>query len=72
MNPRRIAWCFAVAWLALLAGLPAARAHETRPGFLELTETAAGRFTVLWPTPVLAGMRLSVILQLPDGVRNLG
>jgi hydrogenase/urease accessory protein HupE len=48
----------------------AARAHESRPAYLEIKETAPGRFDVLWRTPVLSGMRLPVVLQLPDGVRN--
>jgi hydrogenase/urease accessory protein HupE len=58
----------------LLAGLllaVPAFAHETRPAYLELQETAPGRFDVLWRTPVLAGMRLPVALKLPDGVRNV-
>jgi hydrogenase/urease accessory protein HupE len=59
----------------LLAGLllaaPAAFAHETRPAYLELKETAPGQFSVLWRTPVLAGMRLRVALKLPDGARNI-
>jgi len=58
----------------LLAGLvvaPAGRAHEARPGYLELTETAPGRFSVLWRTPVLAGMRLPLVLKIPDDVKNL-
>jgi hypothetical protein len=57
--------------LALLALAPGARAHETRPAYLELKETAPGRYGVLWRTPVLSGMRLPVALKLPDGVRNL-
>jgi len=60
-------------WLLLLATLlavPAARAHEARPAYLEIKETAPGRFGVLWRTPVLSGMRLPVVLKLPDGVRN--
>ena len=57
--------------LVLLAGSPAAFAHETRPAYLELKETAPGQFSVLWRTPVLAGMRLPVALKLPDGVRNV-
>lgn len=59
-------WCFAAA--LLLA--PSAHAHEVRPAYLELKETAPGRFNVLWRTPVLAGMRLPVALKLPDSVRN--
>jgi len=41
--------------LALLFGIlltgPAAHAHESRPGFLELRETAAGHYDVLWKQP---------------------
>ena len=59
------------ALLALFVLLPAANAHETRPIYLELKETAPGQYGVLWRTPVLAGMRLPVTLKLPDGVRNV-
>ena len=58
----------------LLAGLVVAQAvsaHEARPAYLELTETAPGRFSLLWRTPVLAGMRLPIVLKIPDDVRNL-
>jgi hydrogenase/urease accessory protein HupE len=68
---RRIAGYVAAALLVLLAGLPAARAHESRPAYLELKETAPGRYSVTWRTPVLAGMRLPIALKLPDGVRNV-
>ena len=44
--------------------------HESRPAHLEVKETAPGHFDVLWRTPVLAGMRLPVLLELPDDVRN--
>src|SRR5215467_9921029 len=63
----------------LLAGLlgvtllaaPAAQAHGTRPAYLEITETVPGQFSVLWRTPVLAGMRLPLVLKMPDEVQNL-
>jgi hypothetical protein len=58
----------------VLAGLLVAAtawAHEARPAYLEIKETAPGQFSLLWRTPVLAGMRLPVVLQLPDDVRNL-
>jgi hydrogenase/urease accessory protein HupE len=58
----------------LLASLGVARAthaHEVRPAYLEIQETEAGRFRMLWRTPVLAGMRLPVVLKLPDDVKNL-
>ena len=71
IGARRIAGYVAAALLVLLAGPPAARAHEARPAYLELKETAPGQFSVIWRTPVLAGMRLPVALKLPDGVRNV-
>jgi hydrogenase/urease accessory protein HupE len=58
-----------VAYL-LLAGAVAS-AHESRPAYLEIKETAPGQFSVLWHTPVLAGMRLPIVLKLPDDVKNL-
>jgi HupE / UreJ protein len=57
--------------LALLFMFSPAQAHEVRPAYLELRETASGRFSVLWRTPVLAGKRLPVALKLPDSVKNL-
>jgi len=48
-----------------------ASAHEARPAYLELKETMPGQFTVLWRTPVLAGMRLPIGLQLPDDVKDV-
>jgi len=57
--------------LAALVTPPAAWAHEARPAYLEVKETAPGRFSVLWRTPVLAGMRLPVRLSIPEDVRNV-
>lgn len=48
-----------------------AHAHETRPGYLQIRETAAGRFDVLWRTPVLGGVPLPVDLQFPGGLTDL-
>jgi hypothetical protein len=53
----------------MLLAVPAP-AHEARPAYLEINETSSGRFSVLWRTPVLSGMRLPVVLKLPDGVRD--
>ena len=50
---------------------PSLWAHESRPAYLEIKETAPGQYSLLWRTPVLSGMRLPVVLQLPDDVRNL-
>jgi len=57
--------------LAVVLFVPAAHAHEVRPAYLELKETAPGQFSVLWRTPVLSGMHLPVVLKLPDDVRNV-
>ena len=54
---------------SLLLAMPfvfAAHAHEVRPAYLEIKETVPGQFSLLWRTPVLAGMRLPVTLKLPD------
>ena len=54
-----------------LVTLSIASAHEARPAYLEIKETAPNQFTVLWRTPVLAGMRLPISLRLPDDVKDL-
>lgn len=62
--------CAAFALCGLLAA-PSAPAHEARPAYLEITETSAGRYDVLWRTPLLAGRRLPVALALPEELRDL-
>jgi hydrogenase/urease accessory protein HupE len=59
--------CFAAA----LAVPGTCRAHEARPAYLQIKETSAGQYEVLWRTPLLSGMRLPVVLQLPDDVKDL-
>jgi hydrogenase/urease accessory protein HupE/uncharacterized protein YbdZ (MbtH family) len=56
--------------VAVLLCASTARAHESRPAYLELKETAPGQFSLLWRTPVLSGMRLPVALKMPDGLRE--
>ena len=56
--------------LALVVASVAA-AHEARPAYLEIKETGPGRYDLLWRTPVLSGMRLPVMLKVPDAVKNL-
>jgi hypothetical protein len=62
---------FAVFALGSLLTARAALAHEARPAYLEIKETGAGQYDILWRTPVLSGMRLPVGLEMPDGVRNV-
>jgi hydrogenase/urease accessory protein HupE len=56
---------------ALVLPLSTALAHEIRPAYLQLDEVAPGRYQMLWRTPVLSGMRLPVVLRLPDDARDL-
>lgn len=63
-----------VLWLSALCGLAPclpAEAHESRPAYLQIDETAPGRYGVLWRTPVLSGMPLPVALRLPDAVHDV-
>jgi hypothetical protein len=60
-----------LAALLWLAARPAMQAHEARPACLEITETAVGRYDVLWRTPVLSGARLPVGLRFPEKCRNV-
>ena len=62
----------AIAGLLMLLGtsLPAS-AHEIRPAYLQLDQTAPSRYRLLWRTPVLSGMRLPVVLRLPTGIRDV-
>ncbi len=67
-------------WLVLRYGLLAtlllpARglgAHEVRPGFLELRETAANIFLATWKVPALGEYRLSITPHLPENCRVVG
>jgi hypothetical protein len=60
--------CFAV---ALMLSVAPASAHEARPAYLEITETKPERYSVLWRTPVLSGMRLPVKLALPPDAHDV-
>jgi hydrogenase/urease accessory protein HupE len=46
-------------------------AHETRPATLEIKEVTADHYDVVWRTPVNAGMRLPILLELPKEAKNL-
>jgi hypothetical protein len=62
---------FALLAACLLLAVSVVSAHEARPAYLEIKETTPGQFSVLWRTPVLAGMRLPVVLKLPDDVKDV-
>jgi hypothetical protein len=64
-------WLIAIFLLASMLAVPTTRAHDARPAYLEIKETSPNQFSVLWRTPVLAGMRLPVVLTMPADVTNL-
>jgi hydrogenase/urease accessory protein HupE len=68
---RRPRWWWV--WTLLLGVViaPALPAHETRPAYLQIDETEPNDYAILWRTPVSAGMRLPILLQLPQTAKNL-
>ena len=64
MSLRRPAMLAVAALVVGLAGT--ARAHEVRPGFLQLEETVPGEFSVLWKVPTLGGLRLRLDPLFPE------
>jgi len=68
MKSARLLLCL----LAVLLGAPPTLAHEVRPAYLELTETAADSFAVLWKVPARGDYRLSLHARLPDGCADVG
>jgi hydrogenase/urease accessory protein HupE len=71
MHPSRILFCITATWLTWLLCASFAHAHEVRPAYLEITETARDHYDIIWRTPVNAGMRLPILLQLPKETRNV-
>ena len=54
------------ALLVLLAAIPA-RADDLRPGYLEWTENAPGRWQVVWKAPLLGGLATRARPLVPEG-----
>jgi hypothetical protein len=57
----------AIAMLLLFGGVRGATAHEARPGYLELRETAPGRYQVLWKAPAQGETRVQVMPVFSEG-----
>ena len=61
--------------LLALAGLllaPAAQAHEVRPGYLELRQTAPDTYDLLFKLPALGEeFRLALYVSLPEGTQDV-
>ena len=53
--------------LLLVAGfVPVAHAHEVRPGYLQIRESAATVYDIVWKVPANGEYRLSLYVQLPE------
>src|SRR5580704_6451238 len=62
--------CFVLLLLATCAAN--VTAHEMRPAYLQLQQTAANTYDVFWKVPAVSdNMRLSLYVQLPDACSNL-
>lgn len=64
-------WLRATLGALALALSVVVHAHEARPAYLQIDHMGQERYDVLWRTPVMSGMRLPVVLKLPDGARDL-
>ena len=71
MQWRRLQVALAGLLAALMVPMPPAHAHEVRPAYLQIDEVGPGRYQLLWRTPMLSGMRLPVVLRLPDEIHNV-
>ncbi len=57
---------FILAWVVQALLVLPATAHELRPAYLDMRETSADEFAVVWKVPALGDMRLGLYVRLPD------
>ena len=62
---------FLLALFASALSAVSADAHELRPGYLNMQETAADEFSILWKVPALGDMRLGLYVRLPESCRPI-
>jgi hypothetical protein len=62
-------WLLTATALVLSAAL--VNAHEIRPAYLEIKETATGQYRVLWKRPIRGEVALPLALRLPDTCRDV-
>jgi hydrogenase/urease accessory protein HupE len=58
--------------LVMLALAQTVYAHEVRPGYLELRQTDAVTYAVLWKVPAVGEMRLSIHPRFPENCKPAG
>jgi len=56
----------------LLVAARGTSAHEVRPAFLDLSETASNQFLMTWKVPALGDFRLSIAPRLPASCHLVG
>jgi hydrogenase/urease accessory protein HupE len=62
--------CVLACLIASFAVATTTTAHELRPAFLELTETAPDEFDVLWKVPARGEFRLALYATLPENCED--
>ena len=68
----RMPWLRPILLLVALLAASGAQADIFRPAYLELRETGADTYAVLWKVPALGDRRLRAELRFPEGTRKLG
>ncbi|AML53402.1 HupE/UreJ family protein [Falsihalocynthiibacter arcticus] len=63
---RQIALIFLLFLAVILSWTGTARAHDVRPAYLQIEPLGPDLYTLLWRTPVLSGVPLPVVLDLPE------
>lgn len=56
---------------ALICASAAAHAHELRPAYLEMRETARNEFSVIWKVPARGELRFALNIRLPATCKSL-
>jgi len=57
--------------LIFVSFIPNADAHRLEPAYLEINEQSAGKFSILWKRPYVAGRPMNISPQLPAGCSNI-
>src|SRR6476660_1594620 len=58
--------------VVVMLAVQALLAHEVRPAYLELRQTDAKSYAVLWKVPVVGDMRLSIHPRFPENCKPAG
>ena len=60
-----------LAFIAAVAAAELVRAHELRPGYLEITQVESDTFDVLWKVPAKGDLRLGLYVRFPEDCTEL-